>query len=354
MNACRNINIVTIFFFSVTMLRIGYSQIPDHSMQTAKRIMIYHSVFPRGTDFLRADMKSIQNSIIGVKPEIMDSAMYVKAMMTSKHIAYSSHTGMTIQLYGRLIRVVEIDPSSMAFTAGIRVSDLIRGINGIFPANLLHAWTLLQSHGNIVIELQKNGLKNIVHCKAQHIPMKSVSIRTEGKKVFLKIRSFQSSVLDEYTALINQQVFDHDDTLIVDIRNTIGLGTLSAVLGMANMFIYQDMDILQCEIGSSTYTYTSTKKKTEEFQHIRVLIDTTTEGHALLFGGLLFHHGNAELQGTHTGSNGKLTSLIQLQESPPIYLAMPITKYVIGDQVVLHERGLEPGKLTEKGGYTMK
>lgn len=353
MNASRNINIVARFFFFFTMLQIGYSQ-PDYIMQTAKRIMIYHSVFSRGTDFLRADMKSIQNSIIGVKPEIMDSAMYVKAMMTSKQLAYSSHTGITIELYGRLIRVVEIDPSSTAFTAGIRESDLIRGINGIFPANLLHAWTLLQSHGNIVIELQKNGLKTIVHCKTQHIPMKSVSIRTEGKMVFMNIKSFQSSVLDEYTALINQQVFDYDDTLIVDIRNTIGLGTLSAVLGMANMLIYQDMDILQYEIGSSTYTYTSTKKNNEEFKNIRILMDTTTEGHALLFAGLLYYHGNAELQGTRTGYNGKLTSMLQLQESPPMYIALPITKYVIGDQVVLHERGLEPGKLSEKVGYTMK
>jgi hypothetical protein len=159
MNACRNINIVTIFFFSVAMLQIGYSQIPDHIMQTAKRIMIYHSVFPRGTDFLRADMKSIQNSITSLKPEIMDSSMFVKAMMTSKHVAYSSHTGMTIQLYGRLIRVVEIDTSSMAFTAGIREFDLIRVINGILPANLLHAWTLLQSHGNIVIELQEKWIE---------------------------------------------------------------------------------------------------------------------------------------------------------------------------------------------------
>lgn len=349
----RSIIISRTVVLILTITQCIYAQIPQNILNEAKRILVYHSDIQRGTDIIRTDYHIIKSKIIGMQPEIIDSSMYSQRMLNSHHIAYSSHTGLSIKQYGRLIRIVEIDPHAMAMKLGLRVDDMILSVNGVHPSHLVHAWKLLQSHEDIVIQYDRNGKKGIAHCKAQYIEMKPLTINNVGNNIMIRINSFQASVLDEYTSFTKHQ-HHKQDTLILDIRNTVGVGELSSVLSLANMFIYEDSDILEYKLGSSTYTYTSTKKNGSVFQHIQVIMDSTTAGHALLFAGIMHHSAHAELIGTRSSSNGTLTSLIQLQESPPYYLAFPITHYVIRENIVLHERGLQPGTFHGNPEYTLK
>lgn len=349
----RSIIICRTIVLLLTITQCIYAQISQNILNEAKRILIYHSDIQMGTDKIRADYHAIKSKIIGMQPEIIDSSMYSQIISNSLHIAYSSHTGLSVQQYGRLIRIVEIDPNAMAMKLGLLVDDLILSVNGVNPSNLVHAWKLLQSQEDIVIQYGRNGKKGIAHCKAQYIEMNPLTINNVGNNIIIRIKSFQASVPDEYISFIKHQ-HHKQDTLILDIRNTVGVGELSSVLSLANMFIYEESDMLEYKLGTSIYTFTSTKKRGGEFQHIRVIIDSTTAGHALLFAGILHHYAHAELIGTRSSSNGTLTSLIQLQESPPYYLAFPITQYVIRENIVLHERGLQPGTFHGNHGYTMK
>ena len=333
--------------------QIECTQIPDSLLLIARRYMMYHCTFPRGTEFYRMDYHALNSKIIGERPMIMDSVMLEQSQYVSKHIAYSTHLGMRIQQYGRLIRILELDKQSLAYSAGLRQDDLIRSINDVYPTHLLHAWTLLQSSKTTQIETIKNGLKKMTKVKSNQYPMKLIGISNQGRNITIDIKSFQSNIVDEFDSM-KIGLFEYD-TIIIDIRNTIGLGVLQAVLDMANTFIPDETEIMKCTVGTSEHIFTSSVKKKNDYPNIRVMIDSNTEGHALLFAGLLYHYANAELSGTHSSNNGKLTLLLPLQKSPPYYLSIPIVNYEIGEQYVLHQRGLMPGKhIDQRNEFTIK
>jgi C-terminal processing protease CtpA/Prc len=353
MNVQIKIGIVGLLIQFLSFTQIECTQIPDSVLLIAKRYMRYYSSFPRGTDFFRMDYHELNSKVIGDKPVILDSTILDQSQYVSKHIAYSTHTGMKLQQYGRLIRILELDKQSLAYLAGLREDDLIRSINGVYPAHLLHAWKLLQSGKIIEVETIKNGLKKLTKVQSRFYPMKSIAIRNDGGNMITEIKSLHSSIIDEYHSL--KIKLRQNDTVIIDIRNTIGLGDLQAVLKMANTFIPDETEILKLTVGTSVHTFTSSIKRNFSYPTIRVLIDTNTEGHTLLFAGLLFHYANAELSGTRSSINGKLTLLMPLQKSPPYYLSIPIVNYEIGEQFVLHQRGLVPGKLNDQSSeYTLK
>jgi C-terminal processing protease CtpA/Prc len=334
---------------------VVYARTPDSVLLMAKRYMMYHSTFPSGTDFYRLNYHALNEKVKGEKPVIMDSIMIDQSLFVSKHIAYSTHTGMTIQQYGRLIRIIELDKNTIAYVSGLRQDDLIRSINGVYPAHLLHAWQLLQSGKIIEIETINNGLKKLTKVRSKNYPLNSIIIRNHEGNTYIDVKTFQSSIVDEYDSLISTLQLSQYDTVIIDIRKTIGLGDLKSVIEMASTFIPDETDILKMTVGSSEHTFTSIAKKNFAYPNIRVMIDTNTEGHALLFAGLLYHFANAELSGTRSSINGKLTLLMPLEKSSTYYLSFPIVHYEIGDQYVLHERGLETGKLNDqRSEYTLK
>ncbi len=310
----------------------------------SKRYTIYHTAFKNHIDLFRASYNDIRANLNDKAPELLDSIEYSFASNSSANRAFSPTTGITMERVGKFIKVVDIQEQSQSYSAGIRNGHFIVSINGVYPMHIRHAWGLLNEKKTIKLEILNGSVKRTVSFKTGWYVMKSVKLDINNRIATFKFHSLSNAMLNKYNELSSALRNDRIDTLVFDLRSIIGMGDIKAVLSVADQYINENVDILEIATATGMYTYTASGNAIVTDIPIKVMIDSTTWGHGLLLAGIFSTYTNAELIGSPTSTDGKLYTIYKIQDSPAYFLRIPVQDYTIGEQVILHGRGLAPKK----------
>lgn len=344
MKTIKNYNKIMVLLSLLVLRYSVMSQVPKSAELLSKRYTIYHATLKGNIDVCRASFSDIKMNLNENAPEILDSIALLYAMHSSPHKAYCPATGFAIEQIGTSINIIEVQEQSHAFNAGIRNGQSIQSIHGIAPMNLKHAWELLNSKKTINLITRIDKMKKTSSFQRDDIPMKPLSITLSNRIAMLQFHSLDKSMLQEYVTMSSTLLADNLDTIVIDLRNILGLGNLKTVLSIADEYIPDNIDIMEIRSAPGSYTYTSSGNAKFGNIPLKVLIDSSTSGYGLLLAGLLTIYEKAELIGSPTSKDGKLYTIYKIQDSPEYFLRIPVQDYTIGEQVILHGRGLAPKK----------
>lgn len=310
----------------------------------SKRYTLYHTAFKRHIDQYRASFNDIRANLNDKAPELLDSNEYSFASNSSANRAFSPTTGMTIEQVGKFVKVVDIQEQSQSYKAGLRNGAFLVSINGVYPMHIKHAWGLLNEKRTNKLEILNGSVKRTVSFKSDWYVMKTVTLDISNRIATFKFHSLSNEMLKKYTDLSSAVRDGSIDTLVFDLRTIIGMGDMKAVLSVADQYINENVDILEIATATGMYTYTASGNAIVSDIPIKVIIDSTTRGHGLLLAGIFSTYTNAELIGSPTSTDGKLYTIYKVQDNPAYFLRIPVQDYTIGEQVILHGRGLTPQK----------
>jgi C-terminal processing protease CtpA/Prc len=321
-------------------------QAPESAELLSKRYTMYHAFIKGNIDLCRTTFSDIKMNLNENAPEIFDSIALLYAMNSSAHKAFCPATGFTIEQVGTSINISEIQEQSHAFSAGIRNGQSIQSIHGIAPMHIKHAWELLNSKKTINLKTRIDKIKKTSTFHRDDIPMNPLGLSLFNRIATLQFRSLNKSMLKEYVDMSSSLRKDNIDTIVIDLRNILGLGNLKTVISIADEYIPDNIDIMQIHSATGSYTYTASGNAKFAEIPLKVLIDSSTSGYGLLLAGLLTINEKAELIGSPTSTDGKLHTIYKVHDNPSYYVRIPIHDYFIGDDIVLNGVGLIPKKST--------
>jgi C-terminal processing protease CtpA/Prc len=318
------------------------AQAPKSAELIAKRYSVYHATFKGGVDLYRASFKDIKGILTDNAPEIIDSLEYSYLNNSSLNKAYCPTTGFIIEKVGRFIKINGVEEHTNAFRAGIRNEQYILSIHGVYPMHVKHAWELLSNQKDIKLELLTGNLKKLVSFQRAQKEIRSISCTVENRIATIRLHTLDKDMVKKYLESTSTISNGSLDTIVLDLRSILGMGDLQSVLRIADEFIPDNTDIMEIESGTAIYTYTSSGNAPLGNIPLKVLIDSTTKEYGLVLAGLLATYANGELTGGHTSINGRIYTVHKVQEMPAYYVRIPIHNYTIGNELILHERGLAP------------
>ena len=339
-------NTVMVLLALLVMRYAAMGQAPKSAELLSKRYTIYHAMFKGNIDLYRATFSDIKMNLNENAPEIFDSIALLYAMNSSPNKAYCPATGFTIEQVGTSIKVCEVQEQSHAFSAGIRNGQSIQSIHGIAPMDIKHAWELLNSKKIINLITRIDKAKKASTFQRDDIAMKPLRLALVNRIATLQFRSLDKHMLTEYLDSRSSLRTDNIDTIVIDLRNILGLGNLKTVLSIADEYIPDNIDIMEIHSATGSYTYTSSGNAKFGEIPLKVLIDSSTSGYGLLLAGLLTIYEKAELIGSPTSKDGKLHTIYKVHDNPSYYVRIPIHDYFIADDIVLNGMGLIPKKST--------
>ena len=346
MKNIKNYKNIMVLFSLLVLQNTVMSQVPKSAELLSKRYAIYHATLKGNIDLYRATFSDIKMNLNENAPEILDSIALLYAMNSSARHAYCPATGFIIEQIGTSINISEVQEQSHAFNAGIRNGNSIQSIHGIAPMNMKHAWELLNSKNTINLITRLGKAKKTSSFQKDDIAMKPFSLAQSHRIATLQFRSLDKSMLQEYLDSRSSLRTDNIDTIVIDLRNILGLGNLKTVLSIADEYIPDNVDIMEIHSATGSYTYTSSGNAKFGNIPLKVLIDSSTSGYGVLLAGLLTIYEKAELIGSPTSKDGKLHTIYKVHDNPSYYVRIPLHDYVIADDIVLNGVGLIPKKST--------
>lgn len=346
MKNIKNYKNIMVLFSLLVLQNTVMSQVPKSAELLSKRYTIYHATLKGNIDVYRASFSDIKMNLNENAPEILDSIALLYAMNSSPHKAYCPATGFIIEQIGTSINISEVQEHSHAFNAGIRNGISIQSIHGIAPMNLKHAWELLNSKNTINLITRLGKAKKTSSFQRDDIPMKPLRLTLANRIATLQFHSLDKSMLQEYVTMSSTLIADNIDTIVIDLRNILGLGNFKTVLSIADEYIPDNIDIMEIRSAPGSYTYTSSGNAKFGDIPLKVLIDSSTSGYGVLLAGLLTIYEKAELIGSPTSKDGKLHTMYKVHDNPSYYVRIPLHDYVIADDIVLNGVGLIPKKST--------
>lgn len=355
MKDIKKIKEVIILITLVVLQYQLHAQAPKSAELITKRYSVYHSIFKRGVDLYRASFKDIKGILNDNAPEIIDSFEYSYLNNSSLNRAYCPTTGFIIERVGRFIRIDDVQEHTNAYGAGIRNGQYIISIHGVYPMHVRHAWELLTNKKEIKLELLAGNLKKLVSFQRAQKEIPNIRCTIDNRIGTIRLHTLDKDMVKKYLESTSNFSNGSLDTIVLDLRSIFGLGDLQSVLRIADEFIPDNTDIMEIETGTATYTYTSSGNAPFGNIPLKVLIDSSTKEYGLVLAGLLSTYASGQLTGSHTSINGKIYTVHKVQESPALYVRIPIHNYRIGDELILHERGLAPKTLKQdKSDITCK
>lgn len=325
-----------------------YAQLNERSALLAKRYLVLHGTFNPREDLIRPDFKSLVSKVSGRYPRLYDSIEYKKLYHVSKNRAYSPKTGLTIEPYGKLLRIVGVHSPSPAANSGIEINDYIRVINGVYPMHIDHAWSLLEEKSSCSIEVLRGNVIRKHAFVSTQIPIKRIKYNVSNEILTINVHVLDTVLQQELNVLEHEISTLSIKEIVVDIRNIIGIGELKAALNFADEFIDDETELITLQTSTVKYVHTSVLGGRFAGIPLRVNIDSTVYGYGLILAGLLGAFADAELIGSKTSTDGSVQSFIKVQDSPVMYLSIPYANYEVEQCPPLDGRGLEPGKINKE------
>jgi carboxyl-terminal processing protease len=246
--------------------------------------------------------------------------------------------GITIEIQGTVVRIVEVTPESAASKAGIRVGDTILALDDepLSQLKLHHALAIMRGAPGteIKILISRDGVSAPMHMKLTRtiIKVPSVSYRLlQTGYAYLRIAQFQENTAGELGQALDS-IYEATDGalagLVLDLRDNPG-GLLTAAVATVSAFLPRSQ-LVMSTIGRTKQANLRLTTSPEDYvttgepdylallpDRIKtvpliVLVDGTSASAAEVVAGALQDYARATIVGSRTFGKGSVQTLIPI------------------------------------------
>jgi carboxyl-terminal processing protease len=240
-----------------------------------------------------------------------------------------SGIGVSVGERERGLLVSEVFRGSPAQAAGIRVGDLIVGVNGESIAGKPSRYSTALIRGEpgtkVRLTIQRKGrrLQKDVERAAINVPVVDNAVRTvNGRKLgIVTLSSFTEGAHAAVREAVDQDLKRGAQGIVLDLRNNGG-GLLDESVLVASIFI-EDGTIVTTEGRSrGRRVFTATGGAISPSVPLTVLVDRGTASASEIVAGAIQDRGRGEVVGTHTFGKGVFQQVEQLSNGGALDLTV--------------------------------
>ncbi len=283
-----------------------------------QKIIVQNALYPLATESLTLLNKD--NLAEGLRS--FDSyARYIPPPLASKKVSSSLHLGLDLFLYKSRIWVTP-EPGGPASQYGIPEVGELRGINDrLITNNLEQTSTLIDEaiNDNRVILDIFDGQDKKYSVKPEAFKTSSVTTRTIGQDVFIRISDFISHGTAPFFSGLHKTIDKSGSNIIIDLRGCPG-GDLFEALEIAGMFVPAGLPLLTTyNRTGKIHSYISpTGKKLSA--PLYILIDNRTASSAEILAGILKSHAITRIVGEKSYGKCESQTVFNLSNGGTLWL----------------------------------
>ena len=255
--------------------------------------------------------------------------------------------GITITWIDGVCTVIEVAENSPAEKQGIKVDDVIIGVdsNDVTKSTLEEISNLLTGEKDTSISIKmKRGEEEVDFTVVRDtIEIQSVTSKIyeeENKKIgYMYIDTFASNTYKQFSKHLKKLEKKNIDSLIIDVRGNSG-GRLTQVNDILDEFLGKKIEIYRIETkGKQKKVYTT--DKTERSYPVVVLVnDGSASASEILASAFMYNYKNATIVGNTTYGKGTIQKAVELSSGAS--LKYTTQKWLTSKGESLQDKGLTP------------
>lgn len=253
---------------------------------------------------------------------------------------------------GAAVEVLKVEPNGPAEEAGIRVGDLIAGVEGrdLAEMTITEMRDLVRGKEGTFVVLTMNRAGEIFDLSVERRTVKSIVAAgqmLENNIGLVTIFNFDSRCASESIAVIEDLIARGAQALIFDVRNNPG-GYKDEMVKLLD-YLLPEGPLFRSEDYKGQIQVDESDKKCLELP-MAVVVNQNSYSAAELFAAALSEYDWATVVGTQTSGKGYFQVTYQLMDGSAVGLS--IGKYTTPNGVNLQDVGITPEILVDVDGET--
>ncbi|MCK5111483.1 MAG: S41 family peptidase [Arcobacteraceae bacterium] len=255
--------------------------------------------------------------------------------------------GIVVGMRDGALTIISPIDDTPASKAGVESGDIILKIDdkSTLKMTLNDAVTLMRGKVGTPIDItvvRKEALKPIkIHIVRGIIKVKSVSYKTLGDILYLRIASFDNNVAKQLIKIIKEHK-EKTKGIILDLRNNPG-GSLAQSIKTVDLFV--DKGIIVSQKGRDPKQdkhYDATKEATLTKVQMVVLVNGGSASASEIVSGALQDHKRAVIVGEKTFGKGSVQVVLPLNDVENEAIKLTIAKYYLPSGRTIQAKGVTP------------
>jgi carboxyl-terminal processing protease len=264
-------------------------------------------------------------------------------------------TGMTIEPHDGWTTVARVFPNTPAEEAGMRVGDIIVGVDSEVVRNRPNEWVSSRLKGppgtKVTAKIQRPGVPQPFDVtftrRVIRIPAVQYAIMLDGKIGYIPLQGFSETASLEVRNNLARLVKEGAKGIVLDLRSNPG-GFLEQADTLTNMFLDKGQEIVSVrQRGEPTITHVTTQTPIAPSIPLVILTDGRSASASEIVAGALQDHDRALILGTTSFGKGLVQSMYRLDGGYAIKLTTAKWFTPSGRSIQRDRKLAEDGQLIE-------
>ena len=324
---------------------------PNVSKEMQEVITTYNSII--NEYYGEVDEKKLMNAAISGMVGILDDPHSVYMNSDDTYNFNQSvdgeyvGLGITITWVEGVCTVVEVAENSPAEKQGIKVDDVIIGVDSkdVTKSTLEEISELLtgEKGTSVSIKMKRGEEEKDFTVTRDVIEIKSVTSKVfeeDNKKIgYMYIDTFASNTYKQFSKQLKKLEKKNIDSLIIDVRGNSG-GRLTQVNEILDEFLDKKIEIYRIETkGKEKKVYTTDKTK-RDYPVVVLVNDGSASASEILASAFMYNYKNATIVGNTTYGKGTIQKAVELSSGAS--LKYTTQKWLTSKGESLQDKGLTP------------
>lgn len=324
---------------------------PNVSKEMQEVITTYNSII--NEYYGEVDEKKLMNAAISGMVGILDDPHSVYMNSDDTYNFNQSvdgeyvGLGITITWVEGVCTVVEVAENSPAEKQGIKVDDVIIGVDSkdVTKSTLEEISELLtgEKGTSVSIKMKRGEEEKDFTVTRDIIEIKSVTSKVfeeDNKKIgYMYIDTFASNTYKQFSKQLKKLEKKNIDSLIIDVRGNSG-GRLTQVNEILDEFLDKKIEIYRIETkGKEKKVYTTDKTK-RNYPVVVLVNDGSASASEILASAFMYNYKNATIVGNTTYGKGTIQKAVELSSGAS--LKYTTQKWLTSKGESLQDKGLTP------------
>lgn len=324
---------------------------PNVSKEMQEVITTYNSII--NEYYGEVDEKKLMNAAISGMVGILDDPHSVYMNSDDTYNFNQSvdgeyvGLGITITWVEGVCTVVEVAENSPAEKQGIKVDDVIIGVDSkdVTKSTLEEISELLtgEKGTSVSIKMKRGEEEKDFTVTRDVIEIKSVTSKVfeeDNKKIgYMYIDTFASNTYKQFSKQLKKLEKKNIDSLIIDVRGNSG-GRLTQVNEILDEFLDKKIEIYRIETkGKEKKVYTTDKTK-RNYPVVVLVNDGSASASEILASAFMYNYKNATIVGNTTYGKGTIQKAVELSSGAS--LKYTTQKWLTSKGESLQDKGLTP------------
>lgn len=253
--------------------------------------------------------------------------------------------GVSLRFNGEFATIIDVQDSTPASIADIRVGDVLVSIDGVEVKqdNYSKISDLVKDKKKIEIVVLRDDKKITKEVEVKNIikPSVNASIITKNEKRvgYIYIETFSSTTYIQFKSALESLESDGIDSLIIDVRSNTG-GYLDMAQKIASMFIHEGKPIYQLETKDKKEIIYDETKESRNYDIVVITNQITASASEILALALKESYG-AIIVGAKTYGKGRVQQIDSLSNNEKVKFTIANWYSPLGNSI--DEIGITPG-----------